>query len=477
MPFKSEKQRKDLWANEPEIARDWTDTYGSRIQKEDGGITNVPLQAGAENHLGEQEMVTVPKYWKSGKDHPETELAYITKPELDLILKADFHGSLKDGPNVGPSGIMSLNDPGTGRSGTEMSSAETTGSFGPGVGPTDESRALRASHIAAGAPPRLGEDKFAAFNKSQWDQRNIPFNQRTKPGGTGIGGGWKRFTNFMRTVDGKVMPQSYFSEEERNKRRAQRGIETILGRKNPVTNLTNKRLNQLYSTLETPYAQRNLFADADVGRSPEMMNMSNLGLYTDRVSEPIGPGERIGEYWRDNQGITGTQAYEHFSPNVALSKRYPAGFSDEMTDDVALSKLRAGSDIDVMKGSVLDKKSFDWSSLNPLNLIFGTPAEAKNYTLEDLKALGAKEGLIYGGNKQLDALENFYQGAKKFTGTPKGSLDFWNPSDVRSKVGSLGDIPFSGYENVNMDLIPQDFLSDKTDFTTQQSPYELFGIK
>ena len=37
MPFKSEAQRKYLWANEPEIARDWTDTYGSRIQKDDGG--------------------------------------------------------------------------------------------------------------------------------------------------------------------------------------------------------------------------------------------------------------------------------------------------------------------------------------------------------------------------------------------------------------------------------------------------------
>ena len=37
MPFKSEKQRKYLWANEPEIARDWTDTYGSEIHKADGG--------------------------------------------------------------------------------------------------------------------------------------------------------------------------------------------------------------------------------------------------------------------------------------------------------------------------------------------------------------------------------------------------------------------------------------------------------
>ena len=38
MPFQSEKQRGYLWANEPEIARDWADTYGSRIKKDDGGI-------------------------------------------------------------------------------------------------------------------------------------------------------------------------------------------------------------------------------------------------------------------------------------------------------------------------------------------------------------------------------------------------------------------------------------------------------
>ena len=38
MPFKSEAQRKYLWANEPEIARDWTDTYGSEIQAAHGGL-------------------------------------------------------------------------------------------------------------------------------------------------------------------------------------------------------------------------------------------------------------------------------------------------------------------------------------------------------------------------------------------------------------------------------------------------------
>jgi len=48
MPFQSEAQRRYLWANEPEIARDWTETYGSKIQKANGGIMRVPFrQAGA----------------------------------------------------------------------------------------------------------------------------------------------------------------------------------------------------------------------------------------------------------------------------------------------------------------------------------------------------------------------------------------------------------------------------------------------
>ena len=48
MPFKSEAQRRYLWANEPEIARDWTDTYGSRIQKDSGGIMRLRFDNGGE---------------------------------------------------------------------------------------------------------------------------------------------------------------------------------------------------------------------------------------------------------------------------------------------------------------------------------------------------------------------------------------------------------------------------------------------
>jgi len=33
MPFKSEKQRKYLWAKEPEVARRWSEKYGSGTGK------------------------------------------------------------------------------------------------------------------------------------------------------------------------------------------------------------------------------------------------------------------------------------------------------------------------------------------------------------------------------------------------------------------------------------------------------------
>ena len=63
----------------------------------------------ARNYLGKQKTVSnVPVKWKSGPDAPETELAYITKAEKDLILKKNIHGGLERGPNMGPSGIMSL---------------------------------------------------------------------------------------------------------------------------------------------------------------------------------------------------------------------------------------------------------------------------------------------------------------------------------------------------------------------------------
>jgi len=91
-----------------------------------GGIKGYSVQGGVKNYLGDQETVSgVPVKWQSGPDKPETELAYITKAEKDLILKKDLHGSLKGGPNLGPSGVMSLDswgDIGGGQAGAEVDS-------------------------------------------------------------------------------------------------------------------------------------------------------------------------------------------------------------------------------------------------------------------------------------------------------------------------------------------------------------------
>ena len=92
-----------MHANLPRIAKRWERDYAN------GGIAS---QGGMKNYLGEQPMVNAPQNWRSGPDSPPTELAYITQPEKDLILRSNIHGSLPNGPNEGPSGIMSLNGQG-----------------------------------------------------------------------------------------------------------------------------------------------------------------------------------------------------------------------------------------------------------------------------------------------------------------------------------------------------------------------------
>ena len=77
-----------------------------QIMMKKGG--KVAMQGGVKNYLGDQPEVQAPRKWQSGPDKPPTELAYITEAEKDLILKTDIHGSLSKGPNMGPSGIMSL---------------------------------------------------------------------------------------------------------------------------------------------------------------------------------------------------------------------------------------------------------------------------------------------------------------------------------------------------------------------------------
>ena len=50
MPFKSEKQRKFLWANEPKVAKDWTQRYSSRTKYEKGGCVTIMITTPIKKH-------------------------------------------------------------------------------------------------------------------------------------------------------------------------------------------------------------------------------------------------------------------------------------------------------------------------------------------------------------------------------------------------------------------------------------------
>ena len=146
MPFKSEKQRRYLWANEPEIARDWTDTYGNRIQKNNGGIMSI--QGGVENYEPSQ-MVNAPRVAKSSPNHPTAHLAYITPEEQDILIDLNLYGSLKGKPNRGPAGIPSLQGdfggPGGAYGGHE--GPDVSGSRDTGTG--NYERSTRPADVAA----------------------------------------------------------------------------------------------------------------------------------------------------------------------------------------------------------------------------------------------------------------------------------------------------------------------------------------
>ena len=168
MPFKSEAQRRYLWANEPEIARDWTDTYGSRIQKSNGGIMDVASDGELIDRFKNYKkgkQVTVPTSFQARSHSTPVNLAYITDEEAG-ILKA-----LKPGvPHDGPMHIPNYNDydPDRGfRSGAAMSAAEsgkhTSDTLASNLSNQDIQN-IRSGAIAAGAGQVVNPSFFGPKN-------------------------------------------------------------------------------------------------------------------------------------------------------------------------------------------------------------------------------------------------------------------------------------------------------------------------
>ena len=342
MPFQSENQRRYLWANEPEIARDWTDTYGSRIQKDNGGIMGWADQGGMKNYMGEQPMVNAPQNWRAGPNTPPTELAYVTRPERDLILQANMHGSLGQGPNEGPSGIMSLDSQG------DYTQDRSPGSATQGRSPTAQANEAHMRSVLTGQQ-NIGQ---TAAVSDRVRQGAVPEYARGPDGKMKyIGSAYKspgQTGGFLSRLFGGQNKYGYAPTY--NKRGGffglggQKDIQFNKGAgeyqfKDPRTGNVKpgyggRILGGLFSLLTgIPFVGGAIGSGIDYGKSifgqkpKDMSQYRNLGLFG-QVPEDYN---RIEYYNRDktpmdridpwtNQGITGTDAYETFDDEVALSK-------------------------------------------------------------------------------------------------------------------------------------------------------------
>ena len=131
----------------------------------------VPKQGGVKNYLGKQKMVKAPKKWKSAPNHPDTELAYITKAEKDALIKMNLHGSMNGKAHKGPSGIISLN--GWGDADRGYSSPSSGDHHSDNGGSEDYQHEMSYSPPPAPSPRAAGAESIGidpTVMKAAWDK-------------------------------------------------------------------------------------------------------------------------------------------------------------------------------------------------------------------------------------------------------------------------------------------------------------------
>ena len=146
---------------------------------------NKPIvQGGVDNYLGKQPQVQAPRKWQSSPDKPATELAYITEAEKDLILKANIHGGLEGGPNMGPSGIMSLDSFGD-VGGGGASGGDTSAGGGANQGAGTGGGGFSGRSVAEMKDPRdkafqdrVNYEKGKLQNVERFQAQDLGYNER-----------------------------------------------------------------------------------------------------------------------------------------------------------------------------------------------------------------------------------------------------------------------------------------------------------
>jgi len=154
MPFKSGKQRRYLWANEPEIARDWTNKYGSRVRKDNGGIMNqIPFTMGYQ----------LPDLWNQWQQHKTASNLMKEDPttkDYHQLAAHDFMQRFPNTPNWAGKGLAT---------GYQLASEFGKGILNPSRMSSFLSRALEESRLnragIEGLTPAQ-QDRYDSFSKT-----------------------------------------------------------------------------------------------------------------------------------------------------------------------------------------------------------------------------------------------------------------------------------------------------------------------
>jgi len=278
-----------------------------RIKYQD---TTPVVQGGVDNYLGKQPQVQAPRKWQSGPGKPPTELAYITQAEKDLILKGDLHGSLKKGPNMGPSGIMSLDSfgdiGGAGASGGDTSAGGGAmagrGFSGQNTNTTSDRSfdKQKANQRATLQMAERAQSKNLGYNERQ-DISN--FKSRPKSKWAGIGGLLKGALSIFGGIPGKLFSGIMTAKNWAKNKAIGIGDEVDEFSDYPTLDRYLNRNTDKYK--DKPYLGQGKSNYSFDGPTEG----NDLGLAVNRQKALIGPGLRVGQ----DQGYYGKGS--QYDPN------------------------------------------------------------------------------------------------------------------------------------------------------------------
>ena len=447
MPFQSGKQRRYLWANEPEIARDWTNKYGSRIRRDNGGIMHQ-----FENYAHDDgNNVSVPRSFQARPNTEQVNLAYIT-PEEEGILQM-----LKpDTPHIGPMNVPNYDArDARGNFGTSgQHDAPTAGDVAAGVGSTTGGGAgdTRIGTIKQDIQKVNRGIRPAGYNVNQFQNNNAVNRNRNRFSNiVGKLRGWNPITNDWNT-------QKQY-EDARTKRQDRSRIDRLRKTRDYgkyANDPEGWRASDLSGRLTG--LEKNVFGKDYVDYGRNRLQARDLKALRDKqalTSQLSTPNRSLGQIVMDARRNNPV----NLNPTWDAHRNMTHANAPQSIKDFYTNSFRS---------------RYDDQGLASLNNQWSGPQiqQAKTYGLQDLKNLGAGyEGWFESTqdpNKQLQAIQDYYDEATKYKSSGLGQDQ--TPAAVRDYVERMGKQAFSGVPEIDMGMVPQDFLSEDIDFTNQKSP-------